>query len=854
MRSLSTIAQLLGLVLLSFSATAQVEREEGVNPDDQKIKINKWLIAGKVVDEESRKGVEAVSVQLYAWGLSPANPGKDSLVAGTFTRKNGDFSFENFPAADSFRIIVTAVGYTTWEQKLLPPEQPSSITDLGDISIAPNNNVMSNVVVTTQRPALQMGIDRKIFSVDQNITSTGGTALDVMRNVPSVSVDIEGNVQLRNADPQIFVDGRPTVLTLDQIPADQIERVELITNPSSKFDASGSGGIINIVMKRNRRIGINGVASAGVGQPSQLHGNLTLNARQNKINFFVNGGYHQSSGRTKGTTFRENKVSGATDNYFDQYSINDSKRRFRSIRFGLDFFATNRTTLSATQSFFAGNFSNEEEQSQQYLDQYKTLVRNGERLATGDREFNRSGTQLNFQHRFPLQGRELTGFLNYNRGSGNEEAKIENSFFYPDGQPFSDPARVRNEGNNNSQQVTFQVDYKTPFSEEGKVETGIRSYYNNQESYFSSFSRVNGSEILLPLSNNNSFAERVNAAYVSIGNKVNDFSYMFGLRAEVSNFEGELLDSGKKFSYNYPTDINRFADAFFPSLFLTKAIGEDVEMQVNYTRRIRRPNFWQLNPFIDINDPVNLRQGNQQLQPEFINSFEFNYSHNYPKGNFLGVLYYRNNNRDIIRYSDTISTELYNRLNNAAIDPNAILNTFVNARSTNRMGAELTLQHKFSEWLEMVPTVDMQYRQVNAGDINENLSNNGFNWEGKLTLNYKQKSASPLLKDLRLQLMGEYESEEVTAQGRNLAQYRVDFGLRKDFLKDNKLSLSFNVNDVFNSHRFGSIYDTDFFYQESTRRRNPRNFRVTLSYKFGKDDFNLFRRQGEQQRGNDDDM
>jgi len=325
-----------------------------------------------------------------------------------------------------------------------------------------------------------------------------------------------------------------------------------------------------------------------------------------------------------------------------------------------------------------------------------------------------------------------------------------------------------------------------------------------------------------------------------------------GLRAEVSKFNGTLIDSAKSFGYNYPKNASRFFDALFPSLFLTKQAGDNTEVQVNYTRRIRRPNFWQLNPFIDINDPVNLQQGNPQLQPEFVNSFEFNLSQNYGKGNFLGVIYYRNNMRDITRYSDTISTALYQQLNNAAIDPNAILNTFINAHSTNRLGVELTLQHKFNNQFEIVPTVDMQYRKVNADVDALRLSNSGFNWDSKLTMNYRFGTPKGILSNLGLQLVGEYESKEVTAQGHNLPQYGVDFGLRKEFLKDKKASFSFNINDIFNTQRWANVYDTDAFYQESYRRRNVRSFRISFVYKFGKDDFNISRKE-DNERNNEDD-
>jgi outer membrane receptor protein involved in Fe transport len=829
-------------------AQAQIEREDPVVNAGPQIQLNQQRIFGKVLNEATGKGLEAASVQLFMYPKGAS--GRDSLIRGSFTKSNGDFNFENLPQADSFRVEISGIGFQQWSS-VLRASAVGAATDLGNIMIAQESQVLNNVVISTQqRPALQMGIDRKIFSVERNITATGGTALDVMRNIPSVSVDAEGTVQLRNAAPQIFVDGRPTILTPDQIPSDQVERIELITNPSSKFDASSSAGIINIVMKRNRRIGLNGIATIGGGHPSILNGNLSLNVRQGKVNFFVTGGYNQGGGRAKGRTLRQNKSGGRVQDYFNQYSTNENLRRFGSLRFGLDFFASNRTTISVTQNLVKGNFSNEEQQDQQYLNGSEVMERYGLRLAETDNEFNRYNTQLNLTRRFAEAGKELSANINYNYGNGTEAANIVNSFFLPNGAPYSNPARVRNQGRNNNDQYTFQLDYTDPMGENSKLEAGLRSFINKQRSLFSSFSVNNGAETLLPLSNNYAYTEVVNAAYLSYGNKIRTFGYQVGLRAEVSRFEGELIDSAKSFGYNYPRSAGRFLDALFPSVFLTKEIGEKTQLQLNYTRRIRRPNFWQLNPFIDINDPVNLRQGNPLLQPEFVNSFEFNVSQDYTKGNFLGVVYYRNNLGDITRFGDTISTALYQQLNNAAIDPNAILNTFINTRSTNRLGLELTLQHKFTSNFDIVPTIDMQYRKVNADAFR--LSNSGFNWDAELTTNFRFGNTSGLLKDLGLQLVGEYESAEVTVQGRNLPQYQVDFGLRKEFLKEKRGTITFNINDIFNTQRFGSIIDTDAFYQDSYRRRNVRSFRINFTYKFGKDDFKIFKRDDRGSGDNDD--
>ena len=856
------ISQLLFIYLF-----AQVDREEQNDGGVPEIIVNQNRIYGKILDAKTSKGIESASVQLIAIEKNKESGERSERLADAMlTKANGDFSFEKMPEADSVLLVISVTGYKTIIKEIALKDinegdnrqRGRSVVnkDLGNLMMEEDIQQLGAVTVIAQRPGLQMGIDRKIFNVEQSLVSTGGTGLDVMRNIPSVTVDIDGNVLLRNSSPQIYVDGRPTILTIDQIPADNIERVELITNPSAKFDASSGAGIINIILKKNKRVGLNGIIAGGIGSPESRNANANLSMREGKINFFISGSYNYSTGDATSRTLRQNKKAGVIENYFNQYTDNSRLRDNRSLRFGFDYFLDNRNTLTVTQHIFRGKRGNEDTQDQEYLDVNQDPEYFGYRYSDNLRNFKRNTSRITFTHKFPKEGKELNANLNYNYGSGDEYSNILNTFTNPDGTEYSLPATIKDDGTNNSDQWTFEIDYTNPISDDKKLEAGFRSYINDYRSIFNAYSVDNsGIETKLSLSNNYKYKEMVNAAYVTWTGSFNTIKYQAGLRAEHSKFDGELIDSARKFGYVYPNQLNKVWDALFPSLFVTKSISEDVEVQVNYSRRIRRPNFWQLNPFIDINDPVNLRRGNPELKPEFINSFEFNYSHNFGKGNnFLGVIYYRNNPGDITRYSDTITDAQYQQLNNAAVDPNAILNTFINAQATNRLGAEFTLQQKFGDNFDVTPSIDLQYRKVKAKFKDLDLNNDGFNWEGKLILNYKfGPQANSVWKNLSFQLLGEYESSEVTAQGRRSPEYSVDFALRKDFLKNKKANFTFSINDVFNTKRFGSIYDTEYFYQDSYWRRNVRGFRITLSYKFGDAEFSLRRNRGGNGGGNDDD-
>ncbi len=841
-------------LLSSINSYAQIEQEPPVeNTVPAIVQLNTNTIYGKVVDVATGKPIEAASVQLY-----PGDKKKtDNLVDAMLSRPNGEFRFSNLPNQSSFRLVITALGYEPQEEIIvidsIGRENNFFERDMGKLSMGTKFKKLDEVVVSTSKPLMEMGIDRKVFNVEKMILSTGGTGIDLLKNIPSVSVDIDGNIELRNSTPQIFIDGRPTILTLDQIPSENIEKIELITNPSAKFDAASAGGIINIVLKKNKRIGLNGIVSLSGGTPELFSGNINLNLRQGKFNFFLSAGHNQMGGNAKGRTLRENKDNGTTTDFFNQYSVNSRNRNNNSIRFGTDIFINNRNTVTLSQDFNLGRSGNEEMQDQEYLAADKTLERYGIRISDGEYNHNRNSSRLNYKYNFPKQGQELTADISYNWGDRTSNSNIVNSYFNPDGSVYQPPASVWNNGSSDEKQITVQVDYSNPVSEKVKVEAGLRTYQNDFVSFYDAYAKDNGQDIKLPLSNNYAYKENISAGYFTYSYKGEKFSYQLGLRAEHAKFAGELVDSGYKFGYEYPAQLKNLWDAMFPSFFFTRKIGKEDQLQFNYSRRIRRPRFWQLNPYIDINDPANIRQGNPQLRPEYVNSFELNYSHNYKKGNLLAVLYFRSNPRDITQYSDTITAEQYQQLNNAAIEPNAILNTYINASTTNRYGAEFTVQHKVGENFEITPTINLQYRTVNAKVNNIDLTNKGFNWEAKLMSSYKIATAGKsVFNNLSFQLIVDYESPSVIPQGKRLSEFDVDVAIKKEFLKNKKASLTFAVNDLFNTRRWGTIYDTERFYQDSYRRWNVRNFRISFSYKFGDPKFSFGRGGGGRRGGNDD--
>src|SRR5688500_3532410 len=420
----------LSLTISSLSVFAQMPG--GMAGGAQRAMPALGRIYGKLVDSTG-KGIGDASVLLLQSKFdSVTKKNKDVLLKGMTTQANGDFNLEELPVFKPLKLKISALGHAPIEQtvtiqpkvdanapKPVAGQMPdlSSMAsafekDLGKITMKVDMQQLGGVTVTTTSSRLRMDIDKKVFNVDQNIVSAGGTAVDVMKNVPSVNVDIDGNVSLRNARPQIYIDGRPTTLTLDQIPADAIESVEVITNPSAKYDASGgNAGILNIVLKKNKKSGYNGNISAGVDKRGGLNGGGSFNVRQNKLNFTVSTFGNQMKNRNTGATDIRNLLS-SPNLIVNQDSRNRMNGGFLLGRVGVDYFATNRTTFSLGAVKVHGSFNPNDFLRTDSAFDGGSYLSYSERNTTNNREFNAYGVQGGFKYLFPKQGQELTADAN----------------------------------------------------------------------------------------------------------------------------------------------------------------------------------------------------------------------------------------------------------------------------------------------------------------------------------------------------------------------------------------------------------------------------------------------------------
>ncbi len=861
------------LVIIAVFITAPLFAQfpGGGNRGAQSMNVGRFY--GKVIDDNTGKPMEAVSIQLTQSKMDTATKKRrDFVVAAMLTDKKGEFSIDKLPVVASYQLLITAVGYKPYNEKAafnlkmnggdMSQMLNAVDKDLGNIKLTADAKQLEGVVVTANKSLLQMSIDRKIFNVDKSLTSVGGTAVDVMKNVPSVNVDIDGNVTLRNATPQIFIDGRPTTLTLEQIPADEIESVEIITNPSAKFDASGGGsGILNIVLKKNRKAGYNGNVRANIDSRLRVGIGADVNVKQGKINFFANTMYNQRKSISTQSTKRVDYINGITAT-LSQKDKPVNFGHFAFARTGFDYFPDNRNTISLSGVLVGGSFSNTDALNITRDTNYVSYMttEDGFRNTKGNFTFNNTGGTISFKHNFAKPNKNITADANYFYSKNTNNNEFSTQYFNADNTPKTPVSLQKITGAGNTKTFTAQTDYSNPISDKLKLEMGLRAavrdYSSNNENFFYN-SYTSKYETIAGLNSNYNFTDQVYAAYTTFSQKINNFTYQLGGRVESSKYKGELVDSNQTFKNSYPF-------SFFPSVFLTQKLSDKQDLQLNYSRKINRPNFFQLIPYYDYSDSLNISRGNPSLVPEFTNLLELSYDINFKNGNnIIATIYYRNTNNLIARYQ-------YRDKNPNPLKTDSIfISSFANANSSNAYGLEVTASNKLADWWSLTTNVNVYNSTINSSNLETALTNQRVSWFGKFNNTFK------LPKNYSIQFTGDYTSKIITPPNRggggggrffgggDLANangytdpvYGFDFAIKKDFLKDKTASLSLSMNDIFRTrlyhiHSASNFSKTVYTVQDNERRRDPQQLRLNFNWRFGKFDVSLFKRKnmkGEQE-------
>ncbi len=833
--------------------------------------MNNGRFYGKVIDQKTGKPVEYATVTLFQNRFdSAAGMMKRKLITGQLTESNGDFSLENLPVRGEFIMRVMAIGYDSLVQKVkftMPANMQDRQAlmaaldkDLGNIALTANVKQLKEVVIDGSAPAVELKPDRRVYNMEKTDIAAGGTAEEALKIIPSVTVDLDGNVTLRNESPQIFIDGRPTTLTLNQIPADAIQSIEVITSPSAKYDASGGGaGIINIVLKKSRRTGYNGSVRAGVDQRGKINAGGDINVRQGKINVFLSGNVNQRRSISHGETERLNLFETPQT---DVAQINDGRNDnlFAHSRAGIDYFMDNRNTFTFAGSYMTGRFKSLDEQTAS-TDTLYNLVSSSrfDRNTNSSRMFQNIGGTVSYKRLFTKSGKELTADVNYNEVK-SDNTSLTNTIYFDTNQDIANRSALQKQlGGGGTRFITSQVDFVNPINEKSKIEAGarlaIRSFDSKAEVYIYDLDNGEYVDYTNPYSQY-SYTDNVYAAYGTFSRAVNDkFNYQLGLRAESSDYNGKLTATGQTFRNLYPASL-------FPSGFLSYKPNDKNDFQLNASRRINRPNFFQLMPFTDYSDSLNLSRGNPSLKPEFSYKAEFTWMHYFNKeNNVLLSMYYRNTQGIITRYQLTEYDSTLFR--------DALINTYQNANSSYMYGGEISTTLAPKKWIDLTPSISAYYAGIDGSNISANLTNEQFTWSAKMFLTIR------LPKNFTFQANGDYRSQtavvtgggggyggggmgmgmggnsSTSVQGYNIANYSADMSLKYAFLKNKAASITLSVSDVFKTQMSGTHNESIYFIQDTWRIRDQRFFRLNFSYRFGKFDAALFKRKNNRSEGVD---
>ncbi len=695
----------------------------------------------------------------------------------------------------------------------ITPQEKEIIIDT--VFLKSGTTVTDEIDVTAERSTLELGLDKKVFTIGRDLNLEGGNATDVLRRIPSVTVDADGNISMRGSgNLKILIDGKPSMLTasnqsqvLEQIPAGSIESIELITNPSAKYDPEGETGIINIILKKDIGFGYNGNLSLSAGTKDKYSGSVSLNLKNKLVNVYGNYNFRLFNFGMSGNTYRQYTDVNYPQSY-NEYN-NASARMFgHMFKGGVDFNLSRFHIIGLSAAFHNRNRERNESTESWYYDSTGALsyLTNNQ---SGDNEKGYSfDLSLNYTGRFKNPKQLLTGEITYTRNKENEDEKINQRYFSPN-YIENDTPYIRNSFTSSLfDNLNIQVDYTHPFKESSKLEVGYRSFIRiNDNDYYSETYDTSSHQFISDTYANNRFKlnEQIHALYGIFSSKLGNFSYLGGIRLEQTFTKSEVINTGQKFNKNY--------FSFFPSLSLGYKFSQADEIQASYTRRINRPHSRMVNPFTDYSDPLNIRTGNPDLNPEYIDSYELNYIRYFGKFTVTPSVFFKYTHDGIARYS-------------YLTDSNVSISTFMNLSKVLSYGAELIVSAHPFDWISFNGSASYFKTEVTGDNIAPELYNSGYSWTAKLNAFVRTWYG------VDLQFAYNYDGKRVNVTGEMAPHQSLDIAVKKDIIK-NRLSLSLRVSDVFNTMKFSVSQQNIGYNQTFDRKRDSRNVFLSLSYKFG---------------------
>ncbi len=769
---------------------------------------NKVKVTGKVFEKVSKQPLEYATISLMA-------PNDTKVVAGGITNPKGEFEVAVAPG--TYDIKVEFISFKATEIK---GKNISGDTNLGVVNLSEDAAQLNEVVVRAEKSTVEIKLDKKVYNVGQDMMVKGGTVSDVLDNVPSVSVDTEGNVSLRGSDNvRILIDGRPSnainvAEALRQLPADAIDKVEVITNPSARYDAEGGSGLINIILKKGKNQGFNGTFIASTGLPETYGLSANLNYKTEKLNYFTTAGYNYRTNEGGGLTNTSYyNADGTPKGFLDE--DRDTKRTNDGFngRAGIEWTVAKNTFWTNAINYQKSSGSTTDLINYNNFDANHDFTGTSYRLNNGDTGSKNVEYTSNLIKNFNDKGHKLTADLSISRNTDDSNSIITASPNY--NTTLNDQVQ---------KQVQVQADYVLPIGKGSQFEAGYKGSFGdlNNEYFVTDDTGQNDPN----LSNTLEYKENINALYTSYGFKVNKFSYLFGLRWEDTNIQVNLLDT-KDFNTKKYNNL-------FPSAFVSYEISDQSNLTASYSKRLTRPRGRFMNPAVNYSSNVNIFQGNPDLDPSLTDKFDFGYIKRWDKVTFNTSAYFENT-KDVFSF---VRTPNGNEVNGIPV----ILSRPINLGKEQKFGFEFTLNYTPFKWWRVNSNFNLYnvkttgsntYTDINGNDVVQNLDNQANTWfarvSSKITLPYK----------IDWQLNGTYNGEQKTAQGKNLGQFSMNTALSKDVMKD-KGTIAFNISDIFNSRIMRSYTylqnDTTLESQTSygEMQFRKRQFNLSFTYRFNK--------------------
>jgi len=762
------------------------------------------MLKGKILDANSNLPLEYATISIFSK--------KDStLITGEISNSKGEFKIK-IPFGDYYGEIE----YLSFQKLNLDPFSISSIQkkiNLGEIKIFPNAESLEEIEVLSTKGEVQMALDKRIFNVGKDITSAGGNASDLLANVPGVAV-IEGKISLRGSEAiQILVDGKPSILAggddgkgLSRIPSNLIDKVEVITNPSAKYQAKGTAGIINIILKKERKFGVNGDVEVTIGYPDIYGGSINFNVRKNKFNLFSTVAYDFQKNNGGGKIYQELKKNPIAILDLDrEHSLGGV---WANAKLGLDYFLNKNNTLTTSINY--QNINDNDETEITYFD-FLENINNPTGISTRNDNTKKTSDDIEysliFDHQFGKKGHELIADVRYQDNLGEDDSDLVGRFFDTNFNPLNNVEEVNQRSGNieGERQWETNLDFSYPISKGELLELGYRGSFRKIVNDFivEEFNDLEW-EPLADFNNDFEYDENILGLYGTYRNSYKKMSYKIGGRLEYTDVVTRLLKTQKENPRSYTN--------FFPSAQLSFKLKKNNTIKLGYSRRVRRPRFNELNPFFSFSDPRNQYAGNPDLEPEFADSYELEHIKYWDKASFSSAIFYRHR-KNIIK-----------RILVPLVGDTTLLQS-QNLKVQEDLGVDLTFSYKPLTWFKINANTLFFHVTADASNIDMAFQNKGFTWQGKLMTQFT------ILKKTNLQIRFNYRGPQVRAQGESLDMAFVTLGLSRKFGKKGG-KLSFNISDLFNSQLGRGLKDTPTIYRETEFRWRYRVMRLTYNYRF----------------------